>query len=455
MHTQFLQKALNFYTVESKDKNFFTPYIKKIKLYSWSVKKAWEIRFLPTQPYVYPAQERMKLEPTLDFQYKWTLDDRQNKVADIINRRALEYKYYCGLIDMKTGTGKSHMIMWLTKYIGKSTLILVHNKKTLQEMVQKCTEYMWEEPGVYFWDEKRINPFITICTHDSFVQCNGHIGMEFNLILYDEADVNLSDKMIKALCNSQAMAMYGFTGTPYRQDLDTADMEKVFGKLIRVDQDTDGYKMLPTLHMFRYTPPKRYEFSSFPELKDIMIADKDRLHQQMDIVIEYMKTRNFGLILTERLEEAKTYLNELGGRWNYFNVVYINGETKMKDDSNAISIAMNDLSKKTIIIGTIWKMARWVDIPTIDTVFLFSAVHFKWTVVQAIGRWLRTHSNKKDMLLIDFSDSAINNQYYSRCKAYTGEYGIQKQDMLIYKITKDSHVWTIISKWSQANWGQS
>ena len=43
------------------------------------------------------------------------------------------------------------------------------------------------------------------------------------------------------------------------------------------------------------------------------------------------------------------------------------------------------------------------------------------------------------MLLIDFSDSAINNQYYSRCKAYTGEYGIQKQDMLIYKITKDSH----------------
>ena len=138
--------------------------------------------------------------------------------------------------------------------------------------------------------------------------------MEFNLILYDEADVNLSDKMIKALCNSQAMAMYGFTGTPYRQDLDTADMEKVFGKLIRVDQDTDGYKMLPTLHMFRYTPPKRYEFSSFPELKDIMIADKDRLHQQMDIVIEYMKTRNFGLILTERLEEAKTYLNELGGR---------------------------------------------------------------------------------------------------------------------------------------------
>ena len=120
--------------------------------------------------------------------------------------------------------------------------------------------------------------------------------------------------MIKALCNSQAMAMYGFTGTPYRQDLDTADMEKVFGKLIRVDQDTDGYKMLPTLHMFRYTPPKRYEFSSFPELKDIMIADKDRLHQQMDIVIEYMKTRNFGLILTERLEEAKTYLNELGGR---------------------------------------------------------------------------------------------------------------------------------------------
>lgn len=77
------------------------------------------------------------------------------------------------------------------------------------------------------------------------------------------------------------------------------------------------------------------------------------------------------------------------------------------------------------IIGTIDKMWRGVDIPPIDTIFLFSPVKFRWTVVQAVWRWLRKYPGKENVIVYDWCDlPLLKKQKNERKQAYKKEYGI-------------------------------
>jgi superfamily II DNA or RNA helicase len=68
-------------------------------------------------------------------------------------------------------------------------------------------------------------------------------------------------------------------------------------------------------------------------------------------------------------------------------------------------------------------MGRGIDIPEIDTVFLFAPVKFEWTVVQAIGRALRSMPNKPEVKVYDWLDlPLLTKQAASRRAAYKKEY---------------------------------
>jgi superfamily II DNA or RNA helicase len=81
--------------------------------------------------------------------------------------------------------------------------------------------------------------------------------------------------------------------------------------------------------------------------------------------------------------------------------------------------------EKVIIFWTIQKIGVGVDIPFIDTIFLTSAIKFKATVIQAIGRWLRKYKDKKDVLVGIWNDMEIYKyQRPQKIKAIKEEYWI-------------------------------
>lgn len=78
-----------------------------------------------------------------------------------------------------------------------------------------------------------------------------------------------------------------------------------------------------------------------------------------------------------------------------------------------------------IIVGTIDMMWRGIDIPEIDTIFLFAPVKFEWTVVQAIGRALRSSPNKPEVKVYDWLDlPLLTKQARARYVAYQKEYWV-------------------------------
>lgn len=165
------QEVVDFYKFTSRDINMFTEFPKKFKAF---VKTKSGYLFMPNQKYVAPIEKRKgAFIEDIHIQYTGTLTAEQLHVIDIIEQRN-QISYHTGLINMKTGKGKSHIIMNITAMFQTSTLIMCHNKKTLLEMVEKFKEYTNIVPGVYYGDKKNIAP-VTITTHDSFVLNEGNI----------------------------------------------------------------------------------------------------------------------------------------------------------------------------------------------------------------------------------------------------------------------------------------
>lgn len=447
------QDIINFYSFTSRDVNMFTEYPKKFKAF---IKNKKEFLTLPNADSVLQPERKPLMVPVINhlqgFQYTGTLTEEQEYVMDKIERRR-ELKYYTGLINMKTGKGKSHIIMNIVKTLQAPTIILCHNIKTLLEMVDKFKEFMDYEPWVWYESKKNLKD-ITITTHDSFVINEWQFDKHFDVIIYDECDYDLSQQMFNALCRSGAKALYGLTGTPYSKHFNNADMQKIFGKEISYQQNWElrGYNMIPQIETYRYTSDafKEYEYANWAEEKQCLVDDKDRLKQQITLIDHKIQQgRKTILVLTERVEEAKNYYEALEAlRESQLTKpicilanLLITGETKIAQDNKEIAMFVgNKLNAPVVIVWTVWKMARWVDIPAIDTIMLFSALHFRWTVVQAVGRCLRNSSEKNHPLLVDWQDYPIlKNQWYERKKAYIKEYGITAEDIKSFTINKN---WT-------------
>lgn len=190
---------------------------------------------------------------------------------------------------------------------------------------------------------------------------------EFDLVIVDECDTGTTKKFIEALCNCNATYVYGFTGTPYRKDLDNDDMQKIYGKQILVTGGKD-YAFKPVIHMLSYKSPE-YLYENFAELKTMMVEDEDRLKEQVKVIKQLKSQRKCILILTERVEEAKQYAEA------FPDAILITGETDSKDDEELLKQVYEGTGH--IIVGTVGKMARGVDIPPIDTICMFCALMFQ------------------------------------------------------------------------------
>lgn len=441
-----VQELISFYTLVSRDVNIYSQFPKKFK----AILKEWKwFLTLPNQPYIFPISDYKPDIKTnsLTIQYSGTPSEEQKYILSILQKR-IDIWYYAWLINMKTWRWKSHIIMGLTSLLWTKTLILCHNVKTLLEMKDKFKEFTNYEPWLFYWKEKNLKD-ITIMTHDSFVDMDWVSEKYFETIIYDECDFNLSQKMLDSLCNSKAKALYWLSWTPYTKNFNNNDMQKIYWKQIiyQEEDSSTGYNVLPEIHTYRYNSPsfKLYEYQNWAEEKQCLVNDNERLKSQIDLIKYYItKWRKTILILTERVEEAENYSKELLEHFKdtSINVQMITGKTKIKDDNNFISKHIG--TGISIIIWTVWKMARWVDIPQIDTVMLFCALHFKWTVIQAVWRGLRNCSTKDKTILVDWQDYPIlATQWYQRKKAYIKEYKIEEKDILFYNITN----WQYVQNW--------
>lgn len=122
------------------------------------------------------------------------------------------------------GGGKSIIIAELAHRLQKPVLIVCPNKEILEQNLDKLEHYVdREEIGIFSasMNEKTVKN-ITLGTIQSMYK-KPELFKGFEIVIYDEADLHnpkkLNSMSNKLLKGAGIKKVFGFTGTPYRQDI--------------------------------------------------------------------------------------------------------------------------------------------------------------------------------------------------------------------------------------------
>ncbi len=193
-----------------------------------------------------------------------------------------------------------------------------------------------------------------------------------------------------------------------------------------------GYNIIPEIEVIEYKNEWFYLYEEYHELRKILMNDKARIDAQKRVVYANLGDNN--LLLYSLVDECDSGADVFRDIPDVL-VIKLHWQMDMAEYKKNRDLLTEARRKKEryLIVWTSQKIWRWVDIPEIDTIFLFFPCKFEWTVVQAVWRALRHSPWKTNVKLYDWNDEILKWQGKKRQSAYRKEY-------LNCKITKTK--WT-------------
>lgn len=336
--------------------------------------------------------------------------DREEKEQDYIIDFITENNKRSWLVVMKTGRGKTHVLMRIINSLQEKTLIVVHSQMALRQMKASIKKFCWFDVGVYYSKKKDIKE-ITITTKNSLVASIDLFKWLFGVVLVDEADTYLNPElkkkskrawgwyhynMIDALCDIDTEAIFWFTGTPDHKELWLHGMKLLFWDIIKMPwQKNNGYNYLPNIKQIIYSWGSN-SFIDPVQAREAVMSDELRIRLQFKYISDKYKRGEFKycIMMLERVsKECVPYYERFQEMHPDITSIMIHGKTKTKDDNYNIEKLKRAWS--WIVVCSIKKMGRGIDIPMLDTIFVLFPRSSNAAVVQACGRILRKWENKK------------------------------------------------------------
>jgi hypothetical protein len=366
--------------------------------------------------------------------YKWgfTLREEQDYILNYIKENQL----LSWTIMMKTGRWKTLVMLKLIEFFKRPTLILCHNLDNVDAIASGIANDLDDRvTRVRSWVKKEFWP-ICVTTH-SWFRSKPEIYLynwkPYDIILYDECDYNLSfptGSNRKQISMSTSLINYGndilfwLSWTPFLKELWEKGVTKMFGDVIAMPEQENGwYNILPTVEVKLYKNPTFYLYENRHQLVAVVQEDEVRT----DAITEYVKEKawNFNLALFKFVDEVDKFYKILSKELNIPIIKLHWRMSKAEYDLETNRLNWLILSKhKFLIVGTADKIWRWKDIPILDTMFLLYPCKFEWSVIQAVGRGLRSFPWKDKVMLHDWRDAhpVLLSQGKKRVKTYFKEY---------------------------------
>lgn len=398
------------YTILNKDVEWMRVAKKKWYWFKRNINLYTKDFYLPNWAKQHQPQKPNRHTNTpIDVKYNWNL--KESQMEALLHIIVNEW----WLIEAPTWYWKSHLVMALVAHYKLKTLIVTPTKKLVAEMVEKFKEFTNYIPWTYYSDWKEVKD-ITITTHMSFVDdiLNKKELPKFDLVCIDELDTGLSPAMIEALCYCDCNILVWLTWTAYRQNMDSKDLELIFGPYIKVWE----YQIKPssfTHYVYKrdWLRQAQIDYTNWHTVRESILANKERYENIKKTIAEIREKSFLTLILLDRNSEVEKF------SLDFPEALVITWQTKIKDDVEWI-----EKLKKSwgLIIWALKKMYRWVDIPEIDYVLIASPIKFQSTVIQSIWRALRSHKDKKEVNIWIINDNVLNTQRYQQTSVIKQQY---------------------------------
>jgi DNA repair protein RadD len=322
------------------------------------------------------------------------------------------------IIDACVGAGKTLIISHIARHVvnkGGRVISLAHTKELVESAYYTFLDYAQDmECGVFSagMGRKDTEHSIIFCSEKTLI--NGlDKFLPIDLLIIDEAhrvnDSNVETCYMRIISHFQAanpkLRILGLTGTSFRTTTGPiAGPDKLFKKIIATvsvpELVEQGYLTRPVAPLNQ----EAYDFSGvklvagkFNEADLQAAVSNTRLTRTIiDSVVLQTESRNKVLIFASTLKHAQ----EIVGYLPKGKAGYLDG-TLSKTDREAVLGAFSTGAVKYMINRDI--LTTGYNEVAIDAVCILRPTESRGLLIQMIGRGLRLHPGKADMLILDFA----------------------------------------------------
>lgn len=384
--------------------------------------------------YLAQIQDNMKNAP---FQIR----DYQDKAV----RAAL--KYHKGILLSCTSSGKSLMIYNIIRCLRKQgmkhILLIVPNIMLVDQMYDDFESYGYDNldddvERLGGGHEATFDKPVLISTWQSLQNKDSEFFEKYNAVFVDEVHgvkANVMSKLMKWCCN--AYYKIGTTGTLPNDKCDLLQIREVVGDVIfelkskeLIDKGVlTKIKIANIIAKYPSDFVLKNKGRSYPEEVKMVEEYQDR-NKVLEYILEHTDKKHNVLVLMNHLKHVQLIKEWLNEKYPDKKVSVITGAVS-GEERNDIRKGIEE-EDGTILLATFATCSTGINMPKLHDIILYSNSKSKIKVLQSIGRGLRKHVTKNQIILFDIIDDL---SYKTRTGRVVENYLIKhwKERMAYYK----------------------
>jgi len=399
--------------------------------------------FLPRKFIINYPYEKLKyltdnkfLPQTIDnIEFIGTLRDHQQPIIDSFIELYKSKGQINGVLNAHPGAGKTLLSVYLACYLKKKTLIVVDNEKLKSQFIETIVKFtnLTENDigfiqGSHFDSDKKITITLVqtllsklkknlIEFYKKIRKCG------FDFIIYDEVHkTSSSSKYAKSTLLINSPNIIGLSATPYVRDMHAILLFNTIGNIAVTSKN---YELVPKVFFITYDScldnKKKYRASFMKDYiklqafyNSIIFDNPNYLNIVGKLANKCKEAKHTTIVLVSNIKQIEHILNHL---------------TSMGIEAKAIYSKQKQIDKSVdkLLIGTFKFCSHGFDFPELSALILASPYKGKISLIQSIGRILRTASSKKQPVIFDLMDiqfpSLFSNNINNKMNIFKEEFG--------------------------------
>jgi superfamily II DNA or RNA helicase len=328
-----------------------------------------------------------------------------------------------GVLQAPTGSGKTVIAIETIVRRNERALVVVHTKELMyqwRDRILQFTNLKAEEIGL-IGDGKKQLGLVTIGIIDSLRKITQPLIDQIGYVIVDECHRVPSTTFPKFIVKMNTKFILGLSATPYRRDGLTQVIHFFMGDTVHVIKtkmlQKQGHIIKPDLKLIKTDfSPHITSTREYVKVLKKLTEDEDRntliLHN-----IHLQAKKNSGIILV--ISDRKGHCNLLFEKINpELNPVLLTGSSTPSQRQKALEMLNN--GEAGALVATKQLVGEGLDVPHLSSIFLTTPIKWKGSLIQFIGRILRTAEGKENALIVDFEDPCwlLKGSLNSRMKGY-------------------------------------
>jgi superfamily II DNA or RNA helicase len=321
-----------------------------------------------------------------------------------------------GVFDAPPGSGKTVVGANLVARRGRSTLVLVHRTRLLEQWIAQLSLFLdlkLKQIGQIGGGKRKPNGKLDVAMIQSLVRRGdvNDIVADDGHVIVDECHHVPAISFERVMREVKARYVTGLTATPRRRDGHHPILHLQLGPVrFAIDAKTQAAAR-PFAHklIVRQTGFRLAGNAADAEIQDVyrqIAGDERRNMLILDDVIQALEERRSPILLTERRDHLDYFAKHLAGPAR--NLIVLHGGMRRKDRRATIKQLVSiPESDERLVLATGRFIGEGFDDSRLDTLFLAMPVSWKGTLVQYAGRLHRKHHGKTEVRVVDYVDRDV------------------------------------------------